>query len=191
MLPEALSKAIAQHYNGHPLSDETASTLLQLRSRYPELLEVPSTYRYAYRLMAHLPVEYLHAHGIPKPNVMGFVKGGTYHSKFPHVGCWTIDKEVFAEDTDSVIDHLALRTEPGKAAGLYGAVLVCPLRSQRDRFLFNPDTLPEAVNATRFSYQREVVSVMDVKLAGLAYFAMEEDSENIRDTLLGALEYLP
>lgn len=191
MLPEALSRSIAQHYNGQPLSDEVAHRLLQLRSQHPDLLEVPSTYRYAYRLMAHLPVEYLHAHGIPNPNVMGFVKGGTYHSKFPHVGCWTIDKEVFAEDTDSIVDHLALKPEPGKASGLYGAVLACSLRSQRNKFLFNPDTLPKAVRATRFSYQREVVSVADVNLVGLAYFAMEEDSEEIRDTLLGALEYLP
>ena len=133
------------------------------RGEHKEFLEVPSKYRYAYRLMADLPISVLKGtFGIAidsKSGKRGITRGGTYTNSRNVVSSWTVDTAVLPK----LLEDFGSLYRKNKDS--YHVLMVAEVGRNRDAFIINPDkyeSIPQM--AGQFSYQRDIISVKPVKV---------------------------
>lgn len=139
------------------------------QGKYRDFLDVPEHYKFAYRLMADVPVELMKtgfgfdANDSAKA-VSGVLSGGTYESSLNRISSWTVDVAVLPK---IVKDFGKLYR---KHAHSYHVLLLAKLENNRDSFLINPDKYKVAPElAGQFSYQKEIISYAPVELWKIIY----------------------
>lgn len=144
---------------------------------YREFLEVPSTYKYAYRLMSDMTVPLMQSAlniRVNPSDRKGIVSGGKYvpRANTP-VSSWTVEASVvprLLQDFGSLYR---------KNAASYHVMLVAQIASNKDGFIINPDKYDDVPDmAGQFSYQREIISVKDIKLQRVIYCDKDEFNKN-------------
>ena len=188
---QAAWEAFKQHYIGgkdgnliRALPDILAA---KRQGQHREFLEVPSKYKYAYRLMSDMTVESMSAALGVRVNPtqrQGQVRGGTYTTKRV-VSSWTVEPGVMPR---LLQDFGALYR---KNAASYHIVLIAPIASNKDGFIVNPDKYDDVpAMAGQFSYQKEIISVKPIKLERVIFCDKNEFNKNdkqIIDWLLGEI----
>lgn len=143
------------------------------RGEHREFLQVPSEYKYAYRLMADLPLTVLNGtFKIPinkRSGPRGVARGGVYTNDRNIVSSWTVDLAVLPKLID---DFGSLyRRNPDS----YHVLVVAEIDKNRDAFIINPDKYHDVPKmAGQFSYQREIISVKPVKLLKTVFCDKDE-----------------
>jgi hypothetical protein len=156
---------------------------------YREFLEVPSTYKYAYRLMSDMTSELMStaAGVVPDLSVSkGQKRGGVYKPKpSSPVSSWTVEPAVVSRLLQD-FGSLYRRNQNS-----YHILLVAQIAQNRDGFIINPDKYDDVpAMAGQFSYQREIISVKPIKLERVIYCDKDEFNKNdkqIIDWLLGQI----
>lgn len=166
-------RAFRLHYMGGRDSNLIANLpeilAAKTQGKYKDFLDVPDHYKYAYRLMADVPVSVLiDSFGFswnPKtPPVNGVITGGTYQSSLSRVSSWTVDVAALPQ---LVQDFGGLYR---KHEHSYHLLFLARLDENTNAFLINPDkyeVTPEL--AGQFSYQKEIISYGPVQLYKTIY----------------------
>lgn len=188
---QAAWEAFKKHYIGgkdgdliRALPDILAA---KRQGKYREFLEVPSNYKYAFRLMSDMTVESCSAMLGVKINPaqrQGQVRGGTYTTNRV-VSSWTVEPGVMPR----LLQDFGALYRKNKES--YHVVLIAPLSSNRDGFIVNPDKYDDVpAMAGQFSYQKEIISVKPIKLERVIFCDKNEFNKNdkqIIDWLLGEI----
>lgn len=169
-LPSLIRNTIGLHYEGEILSLSEAKEILALRPKFPKLLAVPSRYTTAYRIITGVSRATLSKWGVKSLQPVGSKVGGTYKPFDKKVGCWTVDSSMFS-NVDKLCSDLGLSYD----GPFYNIIVACDLADQRDKFLFNPDTLPQVTRVKGYEYQKEIISTGPVALRGFVYFHLQEE----------------
>ena len=191
-LPKIWVSAIRLRYQGETNDDfeALASKLLKAKKtkEYAPLLEVPSKYKRAYRMMINIKKAEL-ARLLPgdvKIDKRGVLEGGMYKPlKGTTSSSWCVDVRAFADPEN--IDAIGLNEHNGH----YALLLETDLDSHRKQFLFNPDTLPFALKTGRFGREREIVSIGNLPLLRMVYAKCSGSSEEPSEILLKLLKQVP
>ena len=188
---QAAWEAFKKHYIGgkdgdliRALPDILAA---KRQGKYREFLEVPSNYKYAFRLMSDMTVESCSAALGVKINPaqrQGQVRGGTYTTNRT-VSSWTVEPGVMPR----LLQDFGALYRKNKES--YHVVLIAPISSNKDGFIVNPDKYDDVpAMAEQFSYQKEIISVKPIKLERVIFCDKNEFNKNdkqIIDWLLGEI----
>lgn len=134
------------------------------QGKYQDFLEVPKHYKFAYRLMADVPLDVLRSSFGFTPTrqsdlVNGILPGGVYDSSLSRVSSWTVEVAALPQ---LVQDFGGLYR---KHAHSYHLLLHAKLDENQESFLINPDKYQVAPElAGQFSYQKEIISYAPVQL---------------------------
>jgi hypothetical protein len=182
----ALINALRSHYKGSgddrsepALSGAVAVALRKAHQDglYPEWLQVPEKYRYAYRLMDNISER-----GLDKLtedaddeddhyNVL-VTKGGTYKPHKGKVTSWTVSKEAITKMIEDWRYRLSAEYPEDDE---HIAVAVADLNNVRDSFMLNPDRIAEIGLASDFTYQHEVLGWGSFPMDKLAWGVLSND----------------
>jgi len=192
----ALISALISHYQGSgdsfskpALSGAVAVTLRAAHQKglYPEWLQVPSKYKYAYRLMDNissygmeklLKGDEIGEETYPTANVVENT-GGTYRPHKGKVTSWTVSKEAIRKMVQDWRFRVS-REYPDGDENI--AIAVVDLGQVRDSFMLNPDRIAELGLAGDFTYQSEVLGWGSFPMARFLYAEVDNsDWESGRD----------
>ncbi len=163
-LQEELKEIIRNHYEGNKhLPYELALAILNDISEYEDtsmfyFFSVPSSYRWAYRILANVSKQDMKEliGEVPKK------KGMKYIDKLTNeVSSWTVDRESFHSGMIG-IDGIGKYPMEGR----YTIMLETRVGKS---FIFNPNKLPEEVGASSFEYEYEIVAIGNLEDVSVSY----------------------
>jgi hypothetical protein len=178
-----LVDAFQKHFHGRPEKLQGwVDKLLSLRDEYPSFLRPPARAKRAFRtltvpenIMATIigkkPTDEQHdgeVHIVQGGTMPGNFKGKTFFS-------WTLVPDIFyglKKDWGSLFYTDWIK----RSVGQRGYVVFAAADVSSNDFLLNPDKMKKTGLAGEFTYQVEVLSVGEVKLAEVAFFYFDEDT---------------
>lgn len=179
-------EAFRSHYlggrDGNLLANLPALLAAKQQKKYRDFLDVPSRYKFAYRLMADIPMEYMKSNFKFAPKTIaehkrGILSGGVYDAALRRISSWTVDVSVLPK---LVKDFGSLYR---KHAHSYHILLIAKIANNPDAFLINPDMYRIAPDmAAQFSYQKEIISYAPVRVSKTVY--CDKDEFNGNDTTI-------
>lgn len=177
--PDLLEQLNA-HFEGTGgyLSPPTFLKLVHLKKKFPEILEVPSTCKYVYRLMVDLKPEVAAAIGCKGD--AGILKGGQYTPKFNPSSSWTADLSLYARPGN--LDFLDYRGEIGK----YMVLLEAPV--DHSKFLGYPGKLAKYCKLPQYAGQKEVIGHGTLPIRRMAYVRIRDHRHPYEKTLMRFLQ---
>lgn len=174
-----LKRDVESHYQGE--MEELAPWIPQLvqlhdAGKYKNVLQVPAKYKYAYRVMSSIQLNEL-AQMLPngeesdklyetsfEPGKLYSYDGANYMESAKTHSSWTVDFEAIKKIYDDWGGF-------GGGNGTFIVFLRAPIKS--NKFILNPDVT--AFMSKHFDYQREILSVGDVKCDKM-WYALNEGS---------------
>jgi hypothetical protein len=174
---DAAWEAFQKHYIGGKDADLVRNLPKILaamkRGEHKEFLEVPKKYKFAYRLMADLPISVMrNTFGITidaKSGKRGVVRGGTYTNERNIVSSWTVDTAVMP----ALLKDFGSLYRRNKDS--FHVLMVCDISRQRDSFIINPDKYHDVPQmAGQFSYQKEIISHKPIKVLKTVFCDKDE-----------------
>lgn len=133
----------------------------QKAGKHADILRVPKSYKYAYRLMSDLPVDIMKSNfNISVSGNRGIVRGGTYTNIRNVVSSWTVDLAALPKLVEDFGGNMYRRNKES-----YHILAIADLERSRNSFFMNPDKYTNIPRlAGQFSYQREIISYKPVKM---------------------------
>jgi hypothetical protein len=172
-----LKNAMNVHYHGSPSAlNPWIKKLDQLKNagKYEKVLEVPQRYQYAYRFMEVDPKILQQMLGGNKKAIDGQKEkdgkwrsqvGGNFfagHQSRDHFS-WTVNPAIIKKIKE---DWGTLLYSKGNK---FFVVMRAKIHGGGNDFLLNPDILGKSEIADEYGYQKEVISIGDIKLDQMAY----------------------